>query len=200
MAALVACDDTGLAPTAGLEFEDMAQIALQGDLVTGGALLDGIAGFDAPSAGPETDARVTDSRVREFTRERRCPAGGGVVVTGTIEKVAHGDGVVEHFIDGDGTQTDCSYERRRFTLTLNGEFTIAASRKTVNGEPVGPQTTTKAGWFDWVKTDADGNELGTGRCQYELTSVRHPDSGKRQVTGFICDRQIDRSVDWDRRG
>ena len=198
VAALAACDETGFAPVNGLDGEDAAQLALATDLVTGSLLSDQIGA--AGGAEASFAEAAAPGRTREFHRERRCPAGGGITIDGTIEKVDHGEGVVEFFIAGDGRQIDCAFQRRRFTLTLNGEFVLTAYRKRVNGEPVGPQTTTKVGWFDWVRTNAAGEVIGSGHCEYEITSVRNPDSGKREVTGHVCGRDVSRSVDWDRRG
>lgn len=197
--AATACEDVGLSPNESLNNDDIAELALASDLLEGNLLFAQIGGLVAGADGAQAAADAPEpDGTREFHRERACPEGGLISVDGIIEKVTHGEGVVEFFIQGRGVHDECSFQRRRFLLTLNGEFTLDAYRKLVNHEPVGPQTTTKVGWFDYVKTNAEGVEVDRGHCEYDITSVWNPESGKRTVTGIFCGREVDRTVDWQR--
>jgi hypothetical protein len=40
----------------------------------------------------------------------------------------------------------------------------------------------------------------SGQCSFDLTSTRNPDAGTRTLTGTMCGREIDRTVDWRKRG
>ena len=187
-----ACADSGLGPEQqNLSTADAADLVADIDAMTGEIILGKmlIAGF-----GLGDGLAVNAGDVRSFSRERACPLGGKVTVSGEIERTRHADGVVEFNVSANGTKTDCARKTRNdLTLTVNGTFSLEAYRKQVNGQPVGLQTTTKKGHFEWARSDGK-----TGACDFEITSVRNPDAGKRTVKGTVCGRVIDREFSWKR--
>lgn len=183
------CDDaTG--PDDGPDLDALAAMALEADELTG-LLIDDV--FLGAFAG--TDIAVAAADPRPFSRTRECPAGGSLTVAGQIDRTRNGEGTVEIDVTGTGTWAACARLRRELTVTVDGGFTFEAYRKRVNGAPVGPQTSHKAGSFTWTRSDGK-----SGQCSFDLTSTRNPDAGTRTLTGTMCGREIDRTVDWRKRG
>jgi hypothetical protein len=116
-------------------------------------------------------------------------------VTGTLERSRNDAGVVEWDVSGSGEWADCARRRREITRTIDGQFEFESHRKRQNGEPVGLQTSHKSGSFTWTRSDGK-----SGSCEFDITSTRNPDEGTRTVTGTICGREIDRTVEWRKRG
>lgn len=183
------CADSGLGPAENLSTEEAASLVADIDAMTGGILLGQMmfGGF-----GLGDGLGVNSGDVRQFSRERECPLGGTVTLSGEMERTRLGEGVVEFRASANGTKTDCARQvRNDLTLTVNGTFSLEAYRKQVNGQPVGLQTTSKKGQFEWARSDGK-----TGACEYEITSVRNPETGKRTVTGTVCGREINREFNW----
>jgi hypothetical protein len=194
---LAACHGDGTGPQdETLTLEEVAAVALAGDLMAGTLLFEEI-GLVGARSGPQS---VASEDKRAFERTRRC-GDGLVTVWGEIERVRHGEGVVEYFIEGNRTRDDCTHVRGPFTIVIDTPEgkpdTLEAYRKRNNGQPIGPQTTTYAGEFDWQKWEGE-TLVREGHCDFELTSVRNPDSMKRSVTGTICGREVDWERDWKR--
>jgi hypothetical protein len=189
MGAGAACDD-GLGPNDGMDVETAADIALETDAMAGeivfGQLL--FVGF-----GADPGLSANGEEPRSFSRSRPCPAGGNIELNGTIERTAHGDGVVEFEAAANGKWNACARTRREITRTINGEFSLESHRRIVNGQAAGPQTSTKQGHFTW--TSSNGK---SGECEFNVTSTRFPEEGKRTVQGTVCGREIDRTVSWRR--
>jgi hypothetical protein len=183
------CEDaTG--PDDGLDLEALAAMALEADELTG-LLIDDV--FLGAFAGGDIGVAAADPR--PFSRTRECPAGGSLTVSGQIDRTRNGEGTVEIDVTGAGTWAACARVRRDLTVTVDGAFTFEAYRKRVNGAPVGPQTSHKAGSFTWTRSDGK-----SGECSFDLTSTRNPDAGTRTLTGTMCGREIDRTVEWRKRG
>ncbi len=186
-----ACDDGSVDPETGLTIEDLSLVAMDGDALAGGIVFSQL--FGAAEAGPAGVAAAAEER--EFERSRPCSAGGTIELSGTINRTQNGEGTVEATIEGTRTQNECARTREDVTMVVDGSGSFSAYRKRVNGEPVGNQTSSYEGSFDWTRTR--GDEVRTGTCTYRLESVRNPDSGKVRVSGMICDREIDRERDWN---
>jgi hypothetical protein len=186
LVAAVGCSRDSVGPGLdGMGADDAASIAIDTDEITGDIILAqlDVGGFEAGLA--------VDGITRPFSRSHECQAGGTVTVNGEIERTQSGDGVVEWTLVADGAWNDCARARGDRKLTIDGEFTLNAYRKRVNGEFVGPQTTTKSGHFTWTRGNGD-----TGECDLNLTSVRQPDARTIHITGTVCGREIDRTVEW----
>lgn len=187
----IACDEgTATEPlTGGLELADLNLVALDGDAIVGAVV------FGQLFAPAEAGALATSSAdTKEFSRSRPCAAGGTIEINGTMERERNGEGSVEATISGTRDQVDCTRTREDVTIVINGSGTFNAYRKRVNGEPIGPQTTSYAGSFNWVKTRGEDQREGT--CEYSLESIRQPDAMKVHVTGSMCGHEVDRERDW----
>ncbi len=185
------CEDSA-GPSSDLDVEEVTLLALETDGLTGLMVDDlmvglGIIGLDPSGVGPRQGSGP-------FTRTRDCPAGGTITVSGTVERTAN-EGVVEWNVEGNGTWANCARTRRELTLTINGQFEFESHRKHVNGAPEGPQTSSKSGSYTWTRSDGK-----SGTCEFSVTSTRDPEAGTRTVKGTVCGREIDRTVEWTRRG
>jgi hypothetical protein len=191
--AVVGCGElTG--PGDDLDNEDLAFLALEADALTG-QLVDDM-GFGL-FAGSDLLVGSADPRDTSgsFTRTHECPAGGTLTVTGTLDRSRNDAGVVEWDVSGSGEWADCARRRREITRTIDGQFEFESHRSRQNGEPVGLQTSHKSGSFTWTRSDGQ-----SGTCEFDITSTRDPVAGTRTVTGTICGREIERTVEWRKRG
>jgi len=173
----------------GLAIEDLSLVAVDGDAITGAVVFAQV--FGAAASGAPAGA----GEARDFSRSRECAAGGTIEINGTVERTENGEGMVEATVTGTRDQVNCTRTREDRTLVINGSGTFNAHRMRVNGEPVGIQTTSWAGSFDWTKTVGDADPT-SGSCTYSLESVRNPETLTVHVTGTICDREIDRTRTW----
>lgn len=188
VAAVAACED-GTGPNEAFDADAAAEIALETDEIIGEILLDQIMVF---AASPEFALTANSADTRTFSRSRPCRDGGSIEVNGTVERTRGDDGVVEFEATGQGKWLECARTRREITRTINGEFTVEAYRKLVNGQHSGPQTTSKEGHFTW--SSSTGN---SGECDFSITSTRLPDEKVRIVEGTVCGREVHREVTWD---
>lgn len=182
-----ACNDDGTSPGDGaLPVADAAVLASEQDALSGGMIFDQVHAFGAFGPPPPEGTATL-----EFTSTRSCMVGGTFSVSGEVERVSHGDGVVEFFLEGEKTRDACAHQRRDVVITVWGTSSFEAYRKSVNRQPTGPQTYHEAGHFRWERSD--GPE---GECDFDLTSVRNPDSHTRSLSGTICGRTIERTLTW----
>lgn len=196
-----ACGDDPLAVggAGSLTNAEAADVALDvADAMDG--ILDGE--IDArPFVGPETGdgvSQVAFSMVPvetefEFTRTRPCRAGGQVVATGSgVHIVDRETGSLTLEFSGDKSIEDCARARGDLVLTLNGAGTFEGHRRKEGGQWVGLQTNDQEGSFAW-----ETNGGRSGECAYEIHVTWDPASHTKTVTGFVCDREIDRTVTRD---
>jgi len=188
--AATACSD-GTGPASAIDAAEAAAIALDADAMTGEIVFAQmlIGGF-----GATTGLTTQSADPRDFARSRACPAGGSVDLAGTIDRSGE-RGNFQFDVSASGSWSNCAHVRRNVTRTINGSFTFTAHRSVVHGQLDGPQTAHKAGTFSW--SDSNGN---AGECSFDITTTRLPDLGLRTVQGTICDRVIDRTVQWTRDG
>lgn len=189
-AALVsaACDRDVAGPSEGaLPLDDVVVLATVQDASTGSVIfaeIDEFGAFGPPP--PQGTVR------RAFARTRECAAGGTVTVTGEVERVSDGAGTVEFFLEGQKTSEECARQRGDLTLTVSGNSTFEARRRSVNRQPDGPQTFRETGHFRWERSDGEA-----GECDFDLSSERDPTTRTRSVTGTICGRAIERTLFWE---
>ncbi len=188
------CDRSPAGPADALTADELAALTIADEEIAGGVVYEEM-GLFGP-AGALAPAETT-TRSRDFDRVRDCPAGGTVETQGTITRSDDGAGAQEFDVAASRTRTDCAHARRNgVTVTVSGGSTIEAHRKRVNGEPVGNQTSSASGHFAWTRTDGDVSR--SGECDFSIDVVRNPDSRMMTITGTICGRDIDRTVDWKR--
>jgi len=184
-----ACSD-GLAPANAIDDDAAADIILEADAMAGGILFGQVllAGFDA-----ESDITIASGDIREFSRERDCPLGGNITLSGQIERTVT-DEAVEFSASANGSWNGCMRGNRRndHTFTIDGTFAMSAFRRYVDRQPSGPQTASKSGSFTVTRDDGESRS-----CEYDVTSTRYPDENRRVVTGTICGREINREVTWN---
>ncbi|MDX1576990.1 MAG: hypothetical protein R3266_00830 [Gemmatimonadota bacterium] len=203
-AGTMACsDEDGLGPSGDVtlspqEAGDVAELAadavdgiLDGELAANPLVapaVEGDGGELSFSAAPVTTTF-------QFERERACRDGGLIVAQGEGTHVAdRATGEVTLDIAGTKTITDCARARGDLVVTINGQGTFAGHRHKVNGEFVGLQTHEAAGSFTWETSDGR-----SGSCEYEINVTWDPATHTKTVTGFVCDREIDRTVTRDGR-
>lgn len=187
---LVACDESATGPSDGLDAEDAAFVMVEADGMAGALV------FDLLGVGPVL--RAARGHEGDFARSRDCPAGGTFSIEGSSGRTEHGDGSVEWTLEATGEWDDCTHTRARgdrsVTTVIDGTFEMEAHRRHNHRVPVGNQTTTKSGSFTWSRTS--GERTQEGECSFDVTSVRNPDSRRVTITGDVCGRQIDRSIEW----
>lgn len=190
--ALGCADATG--PIDGFDADDAAFVALDTDAAAGAMV------FDLVGVGPVL--RAAAGREGEFSRSRDCPAGGSISLNGSSTRTENGEGVVTWSVAADGIWDACTRQRARgdraITTTIDGTFAFSAERRHNGRVPVGNQTTTKSGSFTWVRTRGDESRNGT--CDFDVTSVRNPDARQIRITGTVCGRTVDRTIDWRQDG
>lgn len=197
-AVTTACQDDNLGPVSGSqelsqqEASDVAEVTA--DAID--AILDGeiaanpliVADGDqiSFSAAPVT---TTFS----WTRERECRNGGMVSASGEGTHVAdRATGEVTIDFSGTKTITDCARARGDLVVTINGSGSFQGHREKLNGQFVGIQTNDAQGSFSWVTSD--GRE---GSCEYNLHTEWDPATHTKTITGFVCDKEINRTVTRD---
>lgn len=196
-----ACSDDPAGPgvAGNLSDAELADVAEQvADAMDG--VLDGEIGA-RPMLAPTPDqggseiafSMVPVEETFEFERGHECRAGGTVSVSGTGLWVGDREtGVVTVDLTGTKVIDDCARGRGDVVITFNGGGSFEGHRMKVNGEFSGLQTNDQAGSFTWVTSDGR-----SGECEYELHASWDPSTGTKTVTGFVCDREIDRQVTRD---
>lgn len=196
-----ACSDSaaGPEPLGNLSPQEAADVAESvADALDG--ILDGEIGarpLVAPAEGLADGIALSAAPIVttfEWNRSRECRNGGTVEASGsgihTADRETH---TVTLDFEGSKTIADCARARGDIVITLNGQGTFSGHRMKVNGRFSGLQTNDAAGSFSWATSD--GRE---GSCSYEIHVEWNPDTHTKTVTGFVCDREIDRTVTRDR--
>jgi hypothetical protein len=185
LVALAACDNA-TAPSNILSQSEANQLASDMDAVA--TLGAGDVGM-GPSFALRADAgtaNITAAPVainNQFTVTKQCPRGGQVVIAGTVTGTA--DALTHSLaLEAAATRTDtnCAFETKNGTLTLNGNPNIAYDGKLniVNAALSGLQTQTHKGSFTWARTG------GSGTCDVDITSSFDPATHTVTVTGTFC--------------
>jgi hypothetical protein len=184
-----ACSD-GLGPADAIDDNEAADIVLEADAMAGGILFGQVllVGF-----GADSDITIASGDVREFSRERDCPLGGNITLSGQIERTIT-DAAVEFSASASGSWNGCvrGHRRNDHTFTIDGTFAMSAFRRYVDRQPSGPQTASKSGSFTVTRDDGASRS-----CEYDVTSTRYPDEHRRTVVGTVCGREINREVTWN---
>ena len=177
-------------PVDGFDAEDAAFVALDTDAAAGGMV------FDLVGVGPAL--RAGRGEEGDFSRVRDCPDGGTISLEGSATRTENGEGIVTWTLAANGAWDDCTHTRARgdraVTTTIDGRFQLSAERRHDGRVPVGNQTMSKSGSFTWTRTR--GDESRTGTCEFDVTSVRNPDARQIRVSGTVCGREIDRTIEW----
>ena len=183
-----ACAD-GTGPGATIDDTEAADIVLDADAMASSILLDHVlfAGFAA-----EGDIAIASADVRQFSRQRDCPLGGSISVSGQVERTIT-DEATEFSASASGSWNACVRGTRRNdrTHTIDGSFVMSAFRRYVDRRPSGPQTASKSGSFTVTRSDGESRT-----CEFDITSTRYPDENRRVVVGTICGREVNREVSW----
>ncbi|MDX1395116.1 MAG: hypothetical protein R3195_12030 [Gemmatimonadota bacterium] len=203
LAALVAfapaCSDDPAGPEAAGSLSDIelgivvVQVADAADGVLDGEIA------ARPSILPAGEGGVALSMVPveeefEFSRGHDCREGGSVTVSGSGLWVGDREtGVVTIDIEGEKVIDDCARVRGDVVITFNGGGSVEGHRMKVNGQYSGLQTHDQEGAFSWETSDGR-----SGECRYELHVEWNPETHVKTVTGFVCEREIDREVTRDR--
>lgn len=185
-----ACGDgpTGAADE-GLGRADAAFLAVQLSGLGARAMDDEARRFGV--GGAERSGWMADvGRGPALLRARSCPAGGSLDIDGEVS-FSFGGGVLELSFEAVKSMDDCSFERGDDVLTVNGEVEISGSRRRVDGEPSGPQTTEVEGSL--AVTRASTGE--TRECEIDISSVFDPETGSREVTGSFCGHDVSERAD-----
>ena len=189
--ALAACDQSTGPPT-GISQADANQLAADMDAVSTLGTSDfGLGpsfsiGVDASGSSASVSA-VPIAINNTFTVTKQCPKGGQVAIAGTT--VGTGDQATRSLtleVNATRTDTNCAFETRNGTLTLNGNPNIAykGNLNIVNGAPSGLQTQTHKGSFTWARVG------GSGTCDVDLTSSFDPATHTVTVTGSFCGHAV----------
>lgn len=185
--ALAACDkSTGLSD--GISQADANQLAADMDAVSTLGTSDFGLGpsFSIGVDGSGSSASVSAVPIainNTFTVTKQCPKGGQVAIAGTT--IGSGDRDTHSLtLETNATRTDtnCAFETRNGTLTLNGNPNIAykGNLNIVNGALSGLQTQTHKGSFSWARVG------GSGTCDVDVTSSFDPATHTATVTGSFC--------------
>jgi hypothetical protein len=195
-----ACSDDAAGPgSANLSVQEAADVA-EGVVDALDGILDGEIGarpLVAPDGANESGIALSSVPVvTEFSwnRSRECRNGGTVSASGSGTHTADRETrTVTLDFEGSKTITDCARARGDIVITIDGQGTFEGHRMKVNGQYSGLQTNDSAGSFSWETSDGR-----SGECSYELHVEWNPDTHTKTVTGFVCDREINRTVTRDR--
>lgn len=190
-AALAACDESSVTPPdAGtLSRADAELLAQEFDALVGSVLGGGLGPHFSVAGSARASAAPVPVNVT-FSRTHACPKGGSVTVAGTT--TGEGDRATRTLTtetNATKTQAACAFQARNgtvITTTGNPNLAIKDSRKIVNGQPSGPQTTTQKGAFNWSTSTGK-----SGSCTVDITSTLDPAAKTRTVKGTMCGRTVD---------
>lgn len=185
--ALAACDQS-TGPSTGISQADANQLAADMDAVSTLGTSDFGLGpvFSIGVDGSGSSASVSAAPIainNSFSVTKQCPKGGQVALAGTI--IGTGDRDTHSLtLETNATRTDtnCAFETRNGTLTLNGNPNIAyeGNLNIVNGALSGLQTQTHKGSFTWARVG------GSGTCDVDVASSFDPATHTVTVTGSFC--------------
>lgn len=186
MLVLAGCDDTtpaGLDETLNLSQEEAVQLA--GDLASMG--LESTAG-QIPT-GEQVQGEGPSAVVVEFTNTftitSPCPLAGGVVVEGSIVgRIDTELQTADVDVTAATTHDGCMFQREEGpTITVDGapNLVLTASHSTVAEQPVGLQTVSLVGAFEWATSDERA-----GLCEINVSTVFDPEANTRTTEGSVC--------------
>jgi hypothetical protein len=182
---IAACDSsTGV--SSSLTSAEATDLALQMDAVSTlspsdlglGPSFSIVAGGSGSAA---TSALTTINN--QFTATKACPKGGQVALAGTLSGTSD---PTTHSLSLEAvatrTDSDCAFQTRNGTLTLNGNPNITYDGKLniVNAALSGLQTQTHKGSFSWARVG------GSGVCDVDITSSYDPATHTATVSGTFC--------------
>jgi hypothetical protein len=182
---IAACDSsTGV--SSSITQADANDLALQMDAVSTMGPSDFQLGslFSIVAGGSGSAAATAPIAINnQFSVTKACPKGGQVVLAGTL--TGTGDATTHTFsLDAAATRTDsdCAFQTRNGTLTLNGNPNITYDGKLniVNAALSGLQTQTHKGSFSWARVG------GSGVCDVDITSSYDPATHTATVSGTFC--------------
>ena len=189
--ALAACDQS-TGPSNGISQADANQLAADMDAVStlgtsdfglGPSFSIGVDGSGSSASANAVPLPINNT----FTVTRQCPKGGQVAIggttTGTFDQAARS---LTLEVNATRTDTNCAFDTRNGTLTLNGNPNIAyeGNLNIVNGALSGLQTQTHKGSFTWARVG------GSGTCDVDLTSAFDPATHTVTVTGSFCGHAV----------
>ncbi len=179
------------ASTVGLELADVIDGMLDGEA----AARPSVASDAGELAGDGTIAFSVAPTVTNFTfeRVRPCRNGGQIVATGSgVHTADRETQTVTLEFSGTKSIEECAKAHGDVVVVLNGGGTFEGFRNKVGGQFEGIQWNQQAGSFTWETSDGR-----SGECAYEILVEWDPATHTKTVTGFICDREIDRSATRD---
>lgn len=134
------------------------------------------------------------TRSTEFTREFRCPLGGGITMAGTVERTRDTE-TRTGTLDVRAVRTFAECVRpladSTITVTLNGDVSFTAHREWLEGQWHGVQEITLIGAVDWETSDGRADT-----CEIDIQASFDPETHTRTVTGTLCGEEVDRLGRW----
>jgi hypothetical protein len=181
----VAACDSSTGVSSSLTQADANDLALQMDAVS--SLTPSDLGLDPSfsivAGGSGSAAAAVTAINNQFTATKACPKGGQVALAGTLTGTAD---ATTHSLSLEAvatrTDSDCAFQTRNGTLTLNGNPNITYDGKLniVNAALSGLQTQTHKGSFSWARVG------GSGVCDVDITSSYDPATHTATVSGTFC--------------
>jgi hypothetical protein len=191
LVAIAACDNS-TGPSNVISQSEANQLAADMDAVsTVGAADVGLGTtYSITAGGSSASASASGAAIainNQFTVTRQCPKGGQVAIAGTTTGIA--DPTTHSLtleVVATRTDTDCAFQTKNGTLTLNGNPKIAYDGKLniVNAAFSGLQTQTHKGSFKWARVG------GSGTCDVDITSSFDPATHTVTITGKFCGQSV----------
>lgn len=190
------CNDGTMSPTGGTDGQtlagQMADVALDSDLITEQMVDSELDALEAATASRSGDPSGTVTQDVTFSRTRPCPGGGQIQLEGSIHRTKDfSTGVMEAEAEGSRTRTECTFQRREFSIVVNSSAQWDKFRRRVDGVPDGLQTSHYEGSSLAVRSDGEERS-----CAFEIDIVRDPETHTRTLDGMICGTEVHRSVSW----
>lgn len=138
------------------------------------------------AAGTATFDRVSGAST--FERTRTCPAGGSVIVTGSVERAidrATQSGTLA--VNSKRVENACAFQQRDgIIVTVTGQpNTSMTARQSFDKGVPGVLTQTQKGAFSWTRSNGK-----SGTCTLDLTSAFDPATRTATVSGTFCGRSV----------
>jgi hypothetical protein len=176
------CSDS-TAPADGdgdLTADERSELAVQ----IGALFAQGLAGSALGSAANDASLRVVPAPFHiSFSATVPCPKGGTTDLTvtadGTIDEATES---VTATVSSTNRPTNCGIDVHGKTFLITGEFESEASASIVNGEPVGENTASLRGEFDWRTP----NGRRSGHCSVNYVAKANYTTKRAEVTGQFC--------------
>ena len=174
--------------------EQMADVALESDLMTAAMLSSEADSMGATSAATTDEGGPSGVIIEErtFRRTQPCPLGGQMTIEGSmVREFDRATRVMLIDSSGSRTRTDCAFPNGEMVVTVNSLDAFEESRRRVEGQPDGPQTSHYYGTIDVVRSDGEEHF-----CEYDYTIVRDPETQTRTIDGTICGGRARKGVPW----